>query len=529
MNRKKHGSVIAGLLLLGLVFLWGCSSSTEPQSGPDPVAVTGVTLGIEGGNLNIVVNAAKRLVWVVSPADATVKGVTFSSGTESVATVSSGGLVTAVSAGNAVITVTTDDGAKTATVNVTVVAAEKSLTGISITDGPTLTLTGPESKTLGVTLTPTDATDDIVWSSSDGATVAVNSGGTATAKKAGTATITAAKKESDGTSSTMVKASITITVAEPQKGIKITGLSAMNGKNVNLSIFDKNSLEEILVDTDDYIARTQGTISGGVVDMVLADSGNNPWTGTGNYLVSFSIDNKSYISNGKVSFLFAKARPELSLGNFSEVSSGGGGNESPVEHRGTWKKGDITLTIMATQIKVSGAGWANGTFQIGGVSPKSEYYHYWYYNDNTGIDDPFGIDCKLNDGKLFINDKSGPSELHGTWTKQAGSGPTGKSITITGIPGTGNGKGYQLGLSLDKTTLFQGYSVAGVMGTVSGNAITGELQSYGSFNAGTSYYVGIVIGTQTSYSRYVSKTTVSFSGATTSLSFNDFDAASTEP
>jgi hypothetical protein len=326
MNRKKHGSVIAGLLLLGLVFLWGCSGPTGSI-----VAVTGVTLSVEG-NSNIVVDKTKQLVWVVSPSDATVQRVTFSSDAEGVATVSAGGLVTAVAEGNATITVTTDDGNKTATVTVKVVATVKTLTGITITDGSSLTLTGPESRTLAVTLTPPDATEDIVWSSSDSATVSVNSGGIITAKKASTesVTITVAKDGDDS-----VKADITITVAEPPRGIKITGLPVAWNGDLDIAVFDKNSQEEVLEDPEGYEAGFTGTITDGVINGALRLSGNGPWLGTGSYYVGFKeedVHDKGYLSNGKVSFSFDNAWPELSFTSFKELSvgagEGGGGDRS---------------------------------------------------------------------------------------------------------------------------------------------------------------------------------------------------------
>jgi hypothetical protein len=99
-----------------------------------------------------------------------------------------------------------------------------------------------------------------------------------------------------------------------------------------------------------------------------------------------------------------------------------GDDESPEEHRGTWKKGNITLVISSTQITVSGANWneANGTFQIGKVQPSGEYYRYYYFNESTGEDNGFGLNCKVNGANLIIGDASGPDELHGTWTKAGG-------------------------------------------------------------------------------------------------------------
>lgn len=87
-----------------------------------PVSVEGVdlnksTLSVEAGATDA------TLVASISPADATNKAVTWSSGTAAVATVSAAGVVTGVTAGSAVITVTTVDGSETDTCTVTVTAA----------------------------------------------------------------------------------------------------------------------------------------------------------------------------------------------------------------------------------------------------------------------------------------------------------------------------------------------------------------------------------------------------------------------
>ena len=84
------------------------------------VSVTGVTL--DQNSASIETGSTLQLTATVSPSNATNKTVSWSSSNTSVATVSNG-LVTAVSAGNATITVTTSDGGYTATCAVTVTPA----------------------------------------------------------------------------------------------------------------------------------------------------------------------------------------------------------------------------------------------------------------------------------------------------------------------------------------------------------------------------------------------------------------------
>lgn len=87
------------------------------------ISVTGVSLN--KSSTTIVEGNTETLTATVTPSNALNKAVTWSSGTPGVATVSSSGVVTAVSAGNAIITVTTHDGSFTANCTVTVTAAAR--------------------------------------------------------------------------------------------------------------------------------------------------------------------------------------------------------------------------------------------------------------------------------------------------------------------------------------------------------------------------------------------------------------------
>lgn len=96
----------------GTPYTWNGKSSDD-----EPVSVTGVALGQK--TASITVGASTTLSYTVSPSNAFNKSVTWSSSDETVATVSNGE-VTGVSAGTAVITVTTVDGEYTDTCTVTV-------------------------------------------------------------------------------------------------------------------------------------------------------------------------------------------------------------------------------------------------------------------------------------------------------------------------------------------------------------------------------------------------------------------------
>lgn len=85
------------------------------------VAVIGVALDYTTATLQV--GGTQTLNVTFNPANATNQNVTWSSSAEGVATVDTNGKVTAVAAGSATITVTTEDGSKTATCEVTVEAA----------------------------------------------------------------------------------------------------------------------------------------------------------------------------------------------------------------------------------------------------------------------------------------------------------------------------------------------------------------------------------------------------------------------
>jgi len=113
---KNPLTLVAAAVLSATLFLVSCGSGNKNE-GPSPIAVTGVTLNKD--SLTLLIGNFETLIETVSPSDATNKAVKWSSDDPAKATVTNG-LVTAVGAGIANITVTTLDGSKTATCQVTV-------------------------------------------------------------------------------------------------------------------------------------------------------------------------------------------------------------------------------------------------------------------------------------------------------------------------------------------------------------------------------------------------------------------------
>ncbi|WP_339286893.1 S-layer homology domain-containing protein [Paenibacillus sp. FSL E2-0201] len=197
------------------------ASTTVNVAAPKPpiVLVTGVTL--DQTTLNLTVGEGdETLQATVAPADATNKGVIWSSSDETVAKVVYG-VVTPVGVGTATITVTTKDGSYTASTTVHVsepIPPVVNVTGVRL-DQETLDLTAGETEVnLKATIEPANATDPgLIWSSSD-ETVAKVVNGEVTPVGEGTAIITVTTK--DGS----YKASTTVTVKAPVKPITAPGI-----------------------------------------------------------------------------------------------------------------------------------------------------------------------------------------------------------------------------------------------------------------------------------------------------------------
>ena len=311
------------------------------------VAVTGVTLAPTSATLTLGETETVTLIPTVLPAEATDKSVTWSSSDEAVATVTDG-VVTAVAAGTATITVTTTDGAKTATCAVTVAApaastytvtlkegtedatswtiapAEATTTGVAagtevkatysgmkkvksvkakkkapatvpvtaITLNKTATtIQAGQTETLSVSsVTPDDATDQTVtWSSDNEAVATVNATtGEVTAVAFGTANITATANDGSG-----VTATCAVTVS------KVVTINRSDwGESGNSFTKDGVTVSATMIIRDNFMLFNGGTFSttlGNFTKIVVTaeDTGNHTgwndgtWTGTPASTVSF--------------------------------------------------------------------------------------------------------------------------------------------------------------------------------------------------------------------------------------------------
>lgn len=135
---------------------------------------------------------SQQLLAYVTPADATDPTVSWSSSNPAVLSVDANGTIKAVSQGTARITITTNDGGYTSICNVGVLSTGIAVTGISISECPSMPLNIDSSFQLADVLAPPDAGDQTVyWSSSNTTVAQVDDNGMITAISRGNSTITA--------------------------------------------------------------------------------------------------------------------------------------------------------------------------------------------------------------------------------------------------------------------------------------------------------------------------------------------------
>ena len=212
----RQAALLVAAVLLTTSF-WSCSKDEEPVPEPTPpvVSVTGVTLNKT--STSIQVGGTETLTATVSPKDAANKKVTWKSSNAAIASVDANGKVTGVKAGEATITVTTEDGGKTATCKVTVSDKEIKVTGVKLNKSETnLLVSGNE--TLTATVLPEDATNqNVTWKSDKPEIATVDANGKVMAVKVGEATITVTTEDGGKT------ATCKVTVSETS--VAVTGVT----------------------------------------------------------------------------------------------------------------------------------------------------------------------------------------------------------------------------------------------------------------------------------------------------------------
>ena len=197
----RQTALLVAVVLLSTGF-WSCSKDEKQDPEPSAVAVTGVTL--KKTSISIQVDDKETLIATVLPEDATNKNISWKSDKPEIASVNANGKVTGVAEGEATITVTTEDGGKTATCKVTVSDKEIKVTGVTLNKTETSIFVGG-SETLTATVAPDNATNKkVTWKSDKPEIATVDASGKITGVKEGEATITVTTEDGGKTATCKV-------------------------------------------------------------------------------------------------------------------------------------------------------------------------------------------------------------------------------------------------------------------------------------------------------------------------------------
>ena len=309
------------------------------------VNVTEVTL--DKTELTLTEGETETLTATVKPDNADNKKVKWSSDKTDVATVDGAGRVTAVKAGEATVTVTTEDGGKTASCKVTVKAKAVNVTEVTL-DRAELTLTEGEAETLTATVKPDNADNKkVTWSSDKTDVATVDGAGKVTAVKAGEAVVTVTTE--DGGKTATCKVTVKAKVV-PVTGVDVKPWSVTIGANGTTKLtctvapsnatnrnvrWESDNPSVATVDSDGNVR----AVSAGVAKVSAV-------TEDGGFRSGCTVTVKEFSSGFEVGGLFYKTAKGYSM-DFVEVTGnpGGGKYSGDVVVPGTVEYDGITYTV----------------------------------------------------------------------------------------------------------------------------------------------------------------------------------------
>ena len=261
---SSSNTAVATVASAGLVTAVGAgtaiiTASSEGRSGTAAITVALVpvaSVAVTPASASLLIGQTSQLAAATRDSiGGTLSGraVAWSSSNTAVATVSSAGVVTAIGAGTATITATSEGRSGTAAITVALVPVASVVVtpnSASLLLGQTSQLAAATRDSAGGTLTGRT----ITWSTSDAGVATVTSGGQVTAVGAGTATITATSEGQSGT------AAITVALV-PVASVDVTPASA------SLLIGQTNQLAATTRDS------AGGTLSGRTISWSTSDAG----------------------------------------------------------------------------------------------------------------------------------------------------------------------------------------------------------------------------------------------------------------
>ena len=328
------------------------TATAEGKSGTCAVtvkakAVNVTDVSLDRTELTLAEGETETLTATVKPDNADNRKVTWSSDKTEIATVDGAGKVTAVKAGEAVVTVTTEDGGKTATCKVTVKAKAVGVTEVTL-DKTELTLTEGEAETLTATVKPDNADNrKVTWSSDKTEIATVDGAGRVTAVKAGEAVVTVTTEDGGKTASckVTVKAKVVPVTGADVKPWSVTigangttkltcTVAPSNATNRNVR-WESDNPSVATVDSDGNVR----AVSAGVAKVSAV-------TEDGGFRSGCTVTVKEFSSGFEVGGLFYKTAKGYSM-DFVEVTGnpGGGKYSGDVVVPGTVEYDGITYTV----------------------------------------------------------------------------------------------------------------------------------------------------------------------------------------
>lgn len=256
--------------------------------------------------------------------------LTWTSSDETVATVDETGLVTAVGAGEADVTVSVADANISSTTHVKVVILP---TGVEVPETLSLELNGEATKALGAKMTPEDATDvKLAYLSSDESVATVDASGNVTAVGVGECTITTtivadttATAEDAGVDSEMLvvpenaKAETKVTVGKAIESITLDSnegvLTVGNTHTIKATVFPEDATDKVVTwkSSDESIATVDA-------------EGNVTAKDTGNVTIMAVNSDGDVSSTYELTVNKAAAKPAT---NYSGTTSSAGAATTP--------------------------------------------------------------------------------------------------------------------------------------------------------------------------------------------------------
>jgi uncharacterized protein YjdB len=353
-NRPRRNKLwlTAAIILAILIAGTGITLAFLHNSGANSSSVAVKSIKFSSESLALMLEDTQQLAYEITPADAKDKSVVWSSDNTEVATVDEDGVVTAIGAGSAVITVKTIDGNKMDSLTVTVTNKVIALASIVLNKDETIILIG-ESEQLLPLIEPVDATNQkVTWKSSNEKVAAVNDQGKVTAVAVGTATITANTEEGNRTAS--------CTVSVSNKAVAATGVK-LNKTSLTLKV----GTSDVLIATIAPADATNQNLTWSTSDSSVATIGYDGKVTAlkrGTATISVTTDEGAYTATCKVTVTqpvtsVSLDKTSITLNNGSSIALKATVNPADANNKNIiWSSSNTNVAAVDSSGKVTAKG-----------------------------------------------------------------------------------------------------------------------------------------------------------------------------